>query len=93
MSEGQGRVVRQRQENISLDQNLDQPQARDCSEGRSSEELHSMYKLRNRRGEMISTPKRSSISRAKQLLTTPPTAVRPRQLTVTGADWPLATVV
>lgn len=93
MSKGQARAVQQRQESISLDQSLDQPQARHCSEGRKHDEVHSMYKLRNGKGEALSTPKRSSISRAKELLTTPPSAVRPLQLTVTGADWPVATVV
>ena len=66
-----------------------------CTEDsdRKDEDLQSMFKLRNGRGEILQTPKRSSITRAKELLTTPPTKVTPCQLTVTGADWPLAPVV
>lgn len=56
-------------------------------------DLDNMYKLRNGRGQVLQTPKRSSITRAKELLTTPPTKVTPGRLTVTGADWQMASVV
>lgn len=65
----------------------------DSSFDRRDEDLQSMYKLRNGRGEILQTPKRSSMTRAMELLTTPPTKVTPCRLTVTGADWPLAPVV
>ena len=65
----------------------------DSTFARRHEDLQSMYSLRTGRGEILQTPKRSSITRAKELLTTPPTKVTPCRLTVTGADWPLAPVV
>ena len=44
------------------------------------------------KGDALKTPKRSSIARAKALLTTPPRA-EPCRMTVTGSDWPVASVV
>ncbi|DBA80622.1 hypothetical protein WJX77_010330 [Trebouxia sp. C0004] len=38
------------------------------------------------------TPKRSSVARAKALLTTPPKAP-PCLFTITGSEWPVASVV
>ena len=56
------------------------------------EKYGNIYKFRNGRGDVLQTPKRSSMTRAKALLTTPPKEP-PCKLTVTGADWPIATVV
>ncbi|KAL0046846.1 hypothetical protein WJX82_011439 [Trebouxia sp. C0006] len=56
------------------------------------EDLADMYKFRNGNGEVLHTPKRSSIARAKALLTTPPKA-SPVRFTITGAEWPVASVV
>ncbi|DBA91264.1 TPA: hypothetical protein ACH3X2_004133 [Trebouxia sp. C0005] len=55
-------------------------------------DLADMYKLRNGKGEVLQTPKRSSVARAKALLTTPAKAP-PRLFTITGSDWPVASVV
>lgn len=57
-----------------------------------NEDLADMYKFRNGNGEVLQTPKRSSIARAKALLTTPPKAP-PCLLTITGSEWPVASVV
>lgn len=56
------------------------------------DDLDKMYKLRNGNGEVLQTPKRSSIARAKALLTTPPRAP-PCRLIVTGSEWPVASLV
>ncbi len=56
------------------------------------EDVAEMYKFRNGNGEVLQTPKRSSIARAKALLTTPPKAP-PCLLTITGSAWPVASVV
>lgn len=58
----------------------------------NTEDVADMYKLRNGKGDALKTPKRSSIVRAKALLTTPPGA-EPYRMTVTGSDWPVASVV
>ena len=58
----------------------------------NTEDVADMYKLRNGKGDALKTPKRSSIARAKALLTTPPRA-EPCRMTVTGSDWPVASVV
>ncbi len=57
-----------------------------------NEDLADMYKFRNGNGEVLQTPKRSSLARAKALLTTPPRAP-PCLLTITGSEWPVASVV
>ena len=57
-----------------------------------NEDLADMYKFRNGNGAVLQTPKRSSVARAKALLTTPPKAP-PCLLTITGSDWPVASVV
>lgn len=56
------------------------------------EDLAQMYKFRNGNGEVLQTPKKSSVARAKALLTTPPRAP-PCRFTVTGSDWPVESVV
>ena len=58
----------------------------------NTEDVADMYKLRNGKGDALKTPKRSSIARAKALLTTPPRA-EPCRMTVTGSNWPVASVV
>ena len=50
------------------------------------------YKLRNGKGDLLQTPKGTSIARAKALLTSP-SRTSPDCLTVTGSEWPLASVV
>lgn len=76
-----------------LDQR-DQPLSNNSSFDQRHDDLQSMFKLRNGRGEVLQTPKRSSVTRARALLTTPPgKSSTPRCLTVTGADWQMATVV
>lgn len=56
------------------------------------EDLAQMYKFRNGNGEVLQTPKKSSVARAKALLTTPPRAPSCR-FTITGSDWPVESVV
>lgn len=55
-------------------------------------DCENMYKLRNGKGDLLQTPKRTSIARAKALLTSP-SRTSPNRLTVTGSGWPLASVV
>ncbi len=59
---------------------------------RRHDDTEHMYKLRNGKGEFLPTPKRSSVARAKALLTTPPRAP-PCRLTITGSEWPVASMV
>ena len=55
------------------------------------DDLDAMYKLRNGRGQVLQTPKRSSVARAKALLTTPQTS--PCPFSITGSNWPVANLV
>lgn len=48
-----------------------------------------VYKFRNGKGDVLQTPKKSSIARAQALLA--PSS--PCQLTITGSNWPVAAVV
>lgn len=49
----------------------------------------SMFAFRNGKGDVLQTPKRSSVARAQALLA--PSS--PCHLTITGSDWPVAAVV
>lgn len=55
-------------------------------------DIESLYKFRNGKGDMLQTPKRSSIARALALLAPSPLPLA-CDLTITGSNWPVAAVV
>lgn len=57
-----------------------------------SEDVDDMYTFRNGKGEVLQTPKRSSVAGAKALLESPPKAL-PGLFTVAGSEWPVVLVV
>lgn len=74
----------------------DQPAAESRQHGTMSTQTTSgisdfanMYKFRNGKGDVLQTPKKSSIARAQALLA--PSS--PCHLTITGSNWPVAAVV
>lgn len=54
--------------------------------------IENLYKFRNGKGDMLKTPKRSSIARALALLAPSPLPAV-CDLTITGSNWPVAAVV